>query len=645
MTQTAGAQTAPASPVAGAPAGSAPAASIPPKIPTAAFAAIPSMSGFKLSPDGKRVLVRGEVDGRPRLAVVDLMGKAEPIVMSVPLKHELSSYRWAGDGRVLISLARTIPWGEDEAQATRLLSYDLTTRKDTFIGRKSQGLEGDDILYVDPEGGWILLSIQKTIYDYPSVFRFDLATGEGQEVTPQREGIYEWYADNKGVVRMGVGFYGQNYHVVYRRTAEEKFRLIARPKLSDEGALFDMVRIYQDSDEGYVLSNEETGRYALYKFNLATRERGEKVFDHPVNDIEDFDTTPDGKQLLYATYTDDRARIHYFDETYAKLQAEVDAALKGRENWMTSRSRDLGMILVWTGASNDPGRYYLFQPNASIMSRFVISQPGLKPAELATSSAITYTARDGTEIHGVLTLPKGRTAKGLPLVILPHGGPFGVRDVLGFDTEVQFLANRGYAVLQPNFRGSGGYGKAFSDKGFGQWGRAMQDDLDDGMDWLAKAGTIDPKRVCIVGSSYGGYAALWGAIRNPERYRCAASFAGVSDLRKQLGYQLDFFISRKYQKNWRDKVRGAADFDLASVSPVQQAARLQVPVLIAHGEEDTTVPFKQSKWMVDALTRAGKPFEFHAYPGEGHGFDKSENLADWLNRLEAFLTRYNPVAP
>jgi dipeptidyl aminopeptidase/acylaminoacyl peptidase len=240
-------------------------------------------------------------------------------------------------------------------------------------------------------------------------------------------------------------------------------------------------------------------------------------------------------------------------------------------------------------------------------------------------------------------LPVGRAAKNLPLIVMPHGGPYGVRDRGDYDSEVQLLANRGYAVLQPNYRGSESYGRSFEEKGTGQWGRAMQDDLDDGMDWLVKQGIADPKRVCMVGSSYGGYAAMWGATRNPERYRCAASFAGVMDVPRQLKYSRDFFVNAKSARKWKDRVRGEQSFNLSDISPIGQVPRLSVPVLITHGDKDQRVPLKQSALYAKALEKAGKPFEYHVYPGEGHGLTNPDNRKDYFDRLEAFLAKHNPA--
>jgi dipeptidyl aminopeptidase/acylaminoacyl peptidase len=241
-----------------------------------------------------------------------------------------------------------------------------------------------------------------------------------------------------------------------------------------------------------------------------------------------------------------------------------------------------------------------------------------------------------------VTLPKGRPATNLPLILMPHGGPFE-RDHRSYDALVQFLANRGYAVLQPQFRGSTGQGKDFVAKGYGEWGRRMQDDLDDGVDWLVRSGQVDPNRVCIVGASYGGYAAMWGAIRNPDRYRCAASMAGVSDLPKMIRYDRRLFSATRYFKEWRSKVEGEKNVDLRTVSPINFADRLKIPIFIAHGEKDENVPPEQSRAMVAALTKARADVSSKFYPDDSHGWDKTEDLHDWLARLEAFLARHNPA--
>ena len=343
-----------------------------------------------------------------------------------------------------------------------------------------------------------------------------------------------------------------------------------------------------------------------------------------------------------AYYTADRDEVHYFDEDVRKQHASMRKALGGAEVWVVSRARDGSRMLVASGTESDPGALYMFEPAARVLSEVAIYRPSLDFQLLARPQPMRYTARDGTVIRGYLTLPRGREAKGLPLIIMPHGGPYGVRDKLEYNDEVQLLANRGYAVLQPNFRGSGGYGAAFFELGSGQIGRAMQDDLDDAMDWAVREGLADPKRVCVVGGSYGGYAAMWAVMRNPERYACGASWAGVTDLDKQLRYDRQSF-SRGGFKRWRDRVRGSGVEDMKAVSPLMMAATLNRPLLLAHGTKDIVVPFSQYSVFEKAVRAAPVRPRTLVIEGEGHSFSTSENEQKWYDALVAFLEEHNPA--
>ncbi len=619
----------------------------PERISTTILSQLPFLSGPQLSPDGKHIAAYVTTKGEKLLGVFDpVLGETK--IISPGKKLEFNWFRWAGNDRVLISVGQSVPWDGDDAWQTRLLAYDISTGKQRFIGGKTEGLKGDDVLWIDPEGKSILLAFQPTIYDYPNVYAMDLAANKAHQVVAARDGVWDWYADDKGVVRAGFEYGDDSWKMIYRAKDGDSFRTVVKASNDDDDAGFDAFRIYQGSDEGYrVMLNEASGRYALFRFNFATRKRGDLVFEAPGVDIDDFDTQLDGTNLYAAWYTDDRPRAHWFDAELGTLQTAIDKAVSNavgdRMATIVSYSRDRSRMLVHLGGSNDPGRYYVFDQSDGAMKLFAQTNEKLKPKQLTPTRYTSYKTRDGLEIPAYLTLPAGRPAKNLPLVILPHGGPYDVRDDGTYDVEVQFFANRGYAVLQPQYRGSGGYGKAFYEKGEGQWGRAMQDDLDDGMDWLAKQGIVDPKRVCLVGSSYGGYAALWGAVRNPERYRCAASFAGISDLKRQLKYQIEFKVSKRYRKDWRKTVQGDEKFDLTTVSPLYAIDKLKVPLLIVHGDDDQRVPYKQSKLYADALAKAGKAYEFITLKGEGHGFSSDANQQLWLDKLDAFLTRYNPA--
>lgn len=598
-----------------------------------------------ISPDGQNLVFRERI-GNKTFVGIKPVDSDEIKRVGFPETQRLNWYRWTGNGHILISISSVLKIGDFEFRSSDLAIFDLTAGTTRRLGGNGGSLDGDDIIYQDPNGEFLLMAIQKSIYDYPGVFRINIADGSRTEIVKPQSNIWTWMADDQGVVRMGFAYSPYSTKIFYRRTNDEPFRLISkiREKDSDDEkaeSLIDVSRIVSGKDEGYVLSNKDTGRFALYKFNYLTREVGELVFGHPENDVTSFALSDDGSALESVRYTDSRDRILWFDADLKKRQTMLDKTMPDREVWMQSRSRDGKRMVVYTTSPTDPGSYALFEPGARKLHRFAAINDMLEDVQLAETQYLRYEARDGLSIPAYLTLPVGREAKNLPLIILPHGGPFGVRDTLDYNMEVQFLANRGYAVLQPNFRGSESYGEEFYKRGEGQIGRGMQDDLDDGMDWLAKQGVINPSRVCIVGSSYGGYAALWGVIRNPERYRCAASFAGVTDFKSQLKYDGKSLRSR-YARAWRDKIRGEEDFDLDSVSPSKNIARLDRPILLAHGDVDSNVPYSQFKKMVDAAKKARKPIESHTYKGEGHGFDDSANQKDWLDRLEAFLALHNP---
>jgi dipeptidyl aminopeptidase/acylaminoacyl peptidase len=623
---------------AAAPAATAPRAA---PIPTADLALAPTLSRPQLSPDGLMLLAMLGGQGTSRLGLI-FPTTGEIRVFALPQGFEVVSYRWAGNGKVLISLGKTTDLLGSEVYMTRLVAYDLATRQSVFVGKRDQGPEGDDILFVDPEGKWLLLSIQRTIFDWPSVFRVELDKNEFREVVPQRTGIWEWFADGSGTVRAGVGLDRKKWWMVYRSPGSSGFRSAGSARHDDERGSLGLLRFALDSDEGYILSSEKTGRDAVYRFNFSTLETGPLVFEAPANDVSDFVLSDDGKEVRAAYYTDVRDRVHWFDPEMKEVQEAIDKAVGAKEAWIVSHSRDRSKMLVLVTGANDPGSYYYFQPATGTMKRIAQINEKVRAFKLAASNPVTYKARDGLTIPGYLTLPPSREPTNLPLIVMPHGGPYGVRDRGDYDAEVQLLASRGYAVLQPNYRGSESYGRDFEDKGAGEWGRKMQDDLDDGMDWLVKEGIADAKRVCIVGASYGGYAAMWGATRNPDRYRCAASFAGVSDLPRMLKYSRDFFINSKSARAWRDRVRGDETFRLADISPIEQVERLKVPILITHGADDQRVPLKQSALYAKALEKAGKPHEFHVYPGEGHGLTSPANRKDYYDRLEAFLRKHNP---
>jgi dipeptidyl aminopeptidase/acylaminoacyl peptidase len=618
------------------------AAAAAPPLPVEALAELPFISDPLLSPDGKRIFARINHKGQEVLAVYDLAAGPEAEPTLVAEKGGASWVSWAGNDRLLIGQrVFTLMIGTVPLSLTRLVSHDLRSGKSVDL---RTAFNGDNVIFIDPDGRYILLPTARSVTETPAVSRVDLATGEAVEVQKKKAGIISWFADADGTIRGGIGYSGKNWTIYSRDAATGEVRKTASGKISAKETAVDSVRMLTGVDSAVIVTNERTGRFGVYEWALHSQEVGKPIFEHAEVDVVEPIFSSDGTKVEGVRYEDDRLRVAWLTPDMKKLQADIDGVFKEKINRILSRSRDGNIVLIWSGSADDPGSYYTFDRKARRMNVFAAPYMSLVDRQLSPVKPIRYTARDGLSIPGYLALPAGKEAKALPLIVMPHGGPFA-RDSYGFDPLVQLLASRGYAVLQPNFRGSTGFGRDYVERGYGQWGAAMQDDLDDGVAWLAKAGTIDPKRVCIFGSSYGGYAALWGAIRNPEIYRCAASFAGVTDVRAMLKYDSKVGFAGRYSKDWRSKVEGEEKRDLASISPLQQAARLRVPVFVAHGEADTNVPVDQSRKLVAALRERGASVISSFYPGSGHGFSSSADALDFMKRLEAFLDTHNPADP
>ena len=614
---------------------------IPEKLPVTAFGNRPFLEAPILSPSGDMVAARVDVAGKPKLAIINLFDKTQGKRFIGVGDYKIRWYDWAGSDRLLISLRIEAHYEATEVIATRLLCYELSTGKATLLGGKEQGFVGDDVLFIADDGSFILMGVQKDVFTYPSVQRVDLATAEMKTVQVPVKPIFDWYADKQGVLRAGVGYLNGRIRMIYRDSADERYRVLVSARLAESDGEIDTFRIRPTGGTGYVVSNVPTGRFGLYEFDWKTSEIGKPIFENPTVDIDEVYMTEDGNGIESVTYTDDRERVIWFEPKMKEVQAEIDKALPGRSNWVTSWNRDRTKFIVWTGTANDPGHYYYFNRATARMERIATPYEGLRNKKLANVQATSYKARDGLDIPAYLTLPVGREPKNLPLILLPHGGPYA-RDSLTFDPWVQFLANRGYAVLQPNFRGSAGYGKDFLTKGFGQWGGSMQDDLTDGVNWLISEGIADPKRICIFGASYGGYAALMGAIKTPDLFRCAISYAGVTDVDEMMSYDRTQMLPARY-RNWRNRVQGEAKVDLRDVSPVNRAKEVTIPVLLAHGTDDDNVPFRQAEKFVKAMGKANKPLEFIEFPEVGHNIEDSADRVRFLTAVEAFLATNNPA--
>lgn len=606
------------------------------------FAALPIFRAPILSPDGRQIAARAKINGAHKLAILDSDNPS-----SKPRLFELgdlpiSAIHWAGNKRLLVEVVGTASLFGVQLPTGRMIVIDLPSGAARVADRMSRGIYGGDVLYVDRSGAWAIVASQNGLYTTPSLKRIDLATGDAKVIEKSKPNVWEWFVDGQGVVRGGVAYDERRWTLWYRSVAGEAFRTLKGKFAKDEDSAVDRFIFSRDGDKGTIVTNERNGKFGVYRYSFSNGQVGETIFEDASVDVSEVKVDPATQEISGIRYHDDRWKTFWIDPKLKLLQARVDRALPDSDNQIIGDPATDARMLVLSSSASNPGTYFLFDQTKATMGAVMQRYERINRDQLAQVKAVRYRARDGLEIRGYLTTPHGSTGKNMPLIMLPHGGPF-VRDEWTYDPLVQFLANRGYAVFQPQFRGSTGLGKEFVERGYGQWGRAMQDDLDDGLDWLVSAGKIDARRVCIVGASYGGYAALWGAIRNPERYRCAASIAGVTDLEAQLKKNRKSFSATRYFKEWRTMVKGDDRFDLRSVSPLMQAGRLKVPVLIAHGAKDQTVAVEQGLQMVKALTASKADVTSIFYKDGEHDFSSSEDLADFLRRLEAFLARHNPA--
>lgn len=350
----------------------------------------------------------------------------------------------------------------------------------------------------------------------------------------------------------------------------------------------------------------------------------------------------DGRLIGQYALIGDESRYAFFDPADQRAWKAIEDSFGGQRLELQSWSSDRRKVVVVVDSATDGPRYALVDLGARTATWLGAAYADMSSGDIAARTPVRFRAADGLELTGYLTAPRDRPSKGLPLVVFPHGGP-AARDTPGFDWWAQAMASRGYAVLQVNFRGSEGLGDALLQAGYGQWGRKMQTDLSDGVRYLAAQGTIDPKRVCIVGGSYGGYAALAGAALDAGVYRCAVSFAGLADLRRFVEWSRDQ-NGRGAYRYW-NRFMGATDSRdaaLVQISPAAQVHKVDIPILLIHGKDDTVVPLEQSQIMADALRRAGKPVELVVQPGADHWLSRGDTRLQTLSATVAFLEKHNP---
>ena len=594
----------------------------------------PEKSSYRISPDGKHLAFLAPAHGRQNVHVQALGADGAPVGEARPLTSEsardVGGFFWKGGSHILY----VKDFGGDENFHVVSVPIDgKTPPKDLtpFDGVRAQlvdDLENDD--------AHLLLSHNQRDSQVFDVFRIEVATGAGELVAENPGNITGWGTDHDGKLRVAVATDGVNNTLLYRDVESDEFKPILTTNFKEAvNPLF----FTFDNRQLYVASNRGRDKAAVFEFDPHTAKEGKMLFEHPDVDVAGLSYSVLRKVLTEVSYVTWKPERHVLDPVMAAIYKDLTAQLPGYEVSLQSATRDETRFVVAAYSDRTQGSRYLYDSRSRLLTKLSDIQPGLAEADMAPMKPVHYLARDGMKIEGYLTLPVGREAKNLPVIIHPHGGPWA-RDVWGFSPEIQLLANRGYAVLQMNFRGSTGYGRKFWEASFRQWGKTMQDDITDGVEWLKQQGIADPKRIAIYGASYGGYATLAGITFTPDLYAAAVDYVGVANLFTFMD------TIPPYWKPFLDSMHemvGNPEQDkelLHAASPVFFVDRIKTPLFVAQGALDPRVNKAESDQIVSALKARGVDVEYMVKDNEGHGFHNEENQFEFYSAMEQFLAKH-----
>ena len=616
----------------------------PDDIPIQAFAQLPAMRNAELSPDGTHLAYFRPIKGRWNLIIQAMIGsQGQPVVVPPVGDLNFDRLHWANNERVVFTVSATRMRRITETTETRLWATNKdgsnlrhvvipATKKRTGSSiRRSlphAQIQSDVVDWLPEEPNHILLALNANTTPGDEVRRIDIRTGEYEIVQEDFTGIQEWMTDSTGRLQLGWGYRSTKFNMMTRDATGAWINAEKTDWWDDDIA---PLAFTDSADIVYARRRGENGTAVIQALNIRSGEFGSTVYEQDGIDVNDLLLDPVTNMPAGISYIDDEFKIDYFDSKLAALQKGIDAALPGATNRITSMTNDRLKVLVHSSSDIDPGSYFFLDRDQGGLSFVAQTMPGLSPELMSTVEPVNYPARDGLTIPGYLTVPKGKARENLVVVVMPHGGPTS-RSSKSFWFLTQFLASRGYAVFQPNFRGSSGYGIAFEEAGEHQWGGKMQEDVTDGTRWLIEQGIADGDNICIVGWSYGGYSAAMGAVQTPDLYQCAASINGVLDLPRLIS------DDRRYVGGsvWTKHV-GLEGEDAVAVSPYHQAERIKVPMLIIQAEDDARVHKDQGARMANRLRKLKKPYEFIEIELGGHGMSNEIARQKILSSLEAFL--------
>jgi dipeptidyl aminopeptidase/acylaminoacyl peptidase len=590
-------------------------------------------SSFRISPDGNYFSYRADYKGKMNIYVQKGTDSSGIRVTNDTLRSIGSNYFWKGD-RIVYSQ----DIGGDENFQLFSVKADGSDLKalTPFAGIRSDVIDAlKDIPGKEKE---LMVGINKRVKEYFDPYLLNIETGTLTLMFNNNKNYDSWVTDNNGVIRLASKTDGVNITWNYRASEKDTFSVLLTTNFKEQ---FNVGAFDKDNKNMYVLSNIGRDKISLIEYDPATKKEVKEIYTNKDYDLSSIYYDRKRQMLASVTWVGEKVEDHFFDKEWADIQESLNKKFEG---YMVSiigfdDARTKG--IVWLGSDRLPAKYYLYDFKTKESKEAAVPYPWINEKQMSHCKPITYKSRDGLEIHGYLTVPLGVEAKNLPVVINPHGGPWA-RDEWGFNNEVQFLANRGYAVLQMNFRGSTGYGRKFWEASFKEWGKKMQDDITDGVEWLKKERIADPKRIAIYGASYGGYATLAGVTFTPDLYAAAVDYVGVSNMFTFMNTIPPYwkpYLDQFHEMVGNPKIPKDSVL-LAKASPALHAEKIKTPLFVAQGANDPRVNKAESDQMVAALKKRGVDVAYMVKNDEGHGFHNQNNQYDFYGAMEKFLDKH-----